>query len=90
MHIGMPTIGWAKTRYAGRNASDGRFDHAPVKKDTTIPLRNTDQPVTEKTMAKCSCLVWWPRIERGTWWNRCELAGRRRRQGRLNVGELQR
>jgi len=30
--------------------------------DTTIPLRNTDQPATENTMEKRPCLVWWPRI----------------------------
>ena len=35
--IGMPTIGWAKTRYTGSNASDGPFDHAPAK--TTRPSR---------------------------------------------------
>src|SRR6478609_6428299 len=37
MRIGMPTIGWAKTRYTGSNAGDGLFDHSPAK--TTQPSR---------------------------------------------------
>ena len=37
MRIGMPTIGWAKTRDTGSNAGDGLFDHSPAK--TTQPSR---------------------------------------------------
>ena len=32
MRIGMPTIGWAKTRYTGSNAGDGLFDLSPPKR----------------------------------------------------------
>src|SRR6476661_7149094 len=90
MRIGMPTIGWAKTRYTGSNAGDGLFDHSPTK--TTQPSRCAT-PINPRPRTLWRNVPAWcggHGFGHRTRWNRRELARDGARQlGRLNVDELQ-